>query len=92
MAAKEGADQAARWVQDALASARGFFPDLSEAELLGPLEQAFALATGVARAEREFHEVFEAELRRAVEEREVVGSEGRCCPPARAVRAGRSSS
>ncbi len=80
MAAKEGADQAARWVQDALASARGFFPDLSEAELLGPLEQAFALATGVARAEREFHEVFEAELRRAVEEREVVGSEGSVLP------------
>ena len=66
--------EADRWVAEALANARDWFPELSEAELREPLEHAFQLAGEVGRGEREFHEVFEAELRRAVEERDVLGA------------------
>lgn len=66
--------EAARWVEDALENARSWFSDLSEDELREPLEQAFELASRSGRGEREFHAVFEAEARRAIEERDVMGS------------------
>lgn len=67
-------------MEDALANVRDWFPDLSEQALADPLEQAFALATEAARGEREFHEVFETELRRAIEERDVLGAPGSVLP------------
>lgn len=76
----DGSDEAARWVADALASARDWFPETSEQELRAPLEQAFELASRTGRGEREFHAVFEAELRRAIEELAVVGSTGSVLP------------
>ena len=75
-----GSDEAARWVQDALASAREWFPDRPEHELRVPLEQAFERASAAGRGEREFHAVFETELRRALEERAVIGSTGSVLP------------
>src|SRR6266536_579986 len=76
----DGAAEAARWVEDALANARGWFSELSEEDLRGPLEQAFELASRTARGERELHAVFEAELRRVLEERDVMGSAGSVLP------------
>ena len=73
-------DEAARWVQDALENARTWFPDLTEEELREPLEQAFELASRTGRGEREFHSVFEAEARRAIEERDFVGSSDSVLP------------
>jgi hypothetical protein len=69
-----GAAEAARWVDDALENARTWFAGVSDDELREPLEQAFELASGTARTEREFHAVFEGELRRVLEERDVMGS------------------
>jgi hypothetical protein len=73
--------EAARWVADALANARTWFPDITDDELRGPLEQAFELAGRSVRGEREYHAVFEAELHRAVEERTVLGATGSVLPP-----------
>jgi hypothetical protein len=72
--------EAARWVADALANARTWFPDLSDEELRRPLEQAFELAGRSVRGEREYHAVFEAELHRAIEERAVLGASGSVLP------------
>ncbi len=67
-------DQHPYWLEDALSRARERFPDSSEKDLHEPMEQAAELARSSARGEREFHAVFEAELRRAIEEKAILGS------------------